>query len=190
MLARKDYTKTPSEPIKKNISEYDASIALSKNKLIRGIHTSLKEKRAAYEEADYLSKEFHGNKELYDRYLKKAHAKDAKELGYDPNDMKDIREMADWHMESTMDLYPGSAAFRLYLKDKGVNPRTYMENAHKAYIDYMGECKKAANTMLSEIGNKRVTEYTSMSSAAASALIERAIDDWDRNYLYSRGYDY
>ena len=54
-------------------SEYEKHISMEYNKLIRGMHKSLKDSRVAYEKADYLSKDFQNDSSTKRKYLKKAY---------------------------------------------------------------------------------------------------------------------
>ena len=177
-------------------SEYgvEGTAALSRNKLVRGLHKQLHEKRAEYEEADYMSKEFQTNKELFNKYLKKAHGAEAKELGDDPNDKRVLEELALLDMEDGMDLYIGGKAFRMYLKDNKVDPDTYLRNVHEAHLKYMDECESLAKNTLGRMGDAPIFDkygYSSKyESVVSSALIKLGEDEWEREYLYGRGYEY
>lgn len=178
---------------KKDHWGYEHYERLGNNRLIRGMHTALKEKRKAYEDADYLSKEFQSNEKLFNEYLKKAHRADARKMGYDPEDMNDIMDVADMYQDSTMDYYRGGKAFALYLKDKGVNPQKYMANAKKAYSEYMDACRDFVRGELGDIGDMRVSDLAYSERydvAASSALIDKAQKEWERNLLYAQGYDF
>ena len=190
---KKRLYKDTQRAYKKDHWGYEHYERLGSNRLIKGVHAALKEKRKAYEDADYLSEEFQSNQKLFNKYLKKAHAKEARELGYDPNDMNDIIDVADMNWDSTMDSYRGGKAFRLYLKDKRVNPQEYISNAHSAYKEYMNECEKIVRDNLGDMGDMPVTDrpYSKRYDVAVTeALINKAQKEWERNLLYAWGYEY
>ena len=148
----------------------------SKNKLVEGIYKSLKEKRTAYEQADYLSKRFHSDENLVKKYGKLAESKRM-------------------YWEDTMDSYPYGQAFRLYLKDNSVDPEKYLQNANEKYSEYMTECRKTVETILGDMKDIPVTkigaEYkTKYSHAVRRALLDKTEDEWIRNDLYAHGYEY
>lgn len=177
-------------------SEYytDGTTALSRNKLIKGLHDSLQEKRAEYENADYMSKEFQMNKGLFNKYLKKAHGAEAKRFGDDPNDTRVLEELALMDMEDGMDTYIGGKAFRMYLKDNKINPDSYLRNVHEAYSKYMNECRSLVTNTLGYMGDMPIFNKhgypDKYKSVVTSALINLGEKEWERNHLYGRGYEY
>lgn len=192
-VGKKRLYKDTKRAYKKDHWGYEHYERLGSNRLIRGMHAALKEKRKAYEDADYLSKEFQSNTKLFNTYLKKAHRTDARKMGYDPDDMNDIIDVADMYQDSTMDYYRGGKAFALYLKDKGVNPQKYMANAKKAYSEYMDACRNFVQGELGDMGDMRVSDLTygeRYDVAVTSALISKAQKEWERNLLYAQGYDF
>ena len=163
------------------------------NKLIRGMHKSLKDSRVAYEKADYLSKDFQNDPSTKRKYLTKAYERYFKK--YDLlDDDNAIRKAAETEASSGEDIFDSfrDSAFRLYIKDKGIDPNAYQKKVRNAYNDYIRECKRYVNTQLGEMGNMPVKDYgyyqEKYNHAVTNALVRSA--DWDWQMSGHIGYQY
>ena len=174
-------------------SEYEKHISMEYNKLIRGMHKSLKDSRVAYEKADYLSKDFQNDSSTKRKYLKKAYERYFKK--YDLLDGDDnIRKAAETEASTGEDIFESfrDSAFRLYIKDKGVDPNAYQKKVCNAYDNYIQECKRYVNAQLGEMGSMSVEDcgyyQEKYNHAVANALVRSA--DWDWQMSGYMGYQY